>query len=250
MGSEEGRRRSGLMFLLARRIGARNYFLKWEEIAKICPPKYAKYQEKRVNKLWETIKFLQYDESHYFSGIESVTSLVRSDLRTGRKFNLITAMFSQMLDDFPPSVLENTYIFFIMGLGDSSPGVVRETFNLSADEMKAISDYCNKPGTMFARFKTQRGVLSQVVRLHASAYERFAFTTQGKDQALRAALAKLIPYDKVLDLLADRFPGGSAEAHIRKIVARRGDQVDASDDALATQVARELLEEATIDYGA
>ena len=250
MGSEEGRRRSGLMFLLARRIGARNYFLKWDEIEKICPPKYAKYQEKRVNKLWETIKFLQYDEAHYFSGIESVTSLVRSDLRTGRKFNLISAMFSQMLDDFPPSVLENTYIFFIMGLGDSSPGVVRETFNLSADEMKAISDYCNKPGTMFARFKTQRGVLSQVVRLHASAYERFAFTTQGKDQALRAALAKLIPYDKVLDLLADRFPGGSAEAHIRKIVARRGDQVDASDDALATQVARELLEEATIDYGA
>lgn len=246
MGTDEGKRRSGLMFLLARRIGARNYFLKWDEISKICPDRYADYQEKRVNKLWETIKFLQYDEAHYFSGIESVTNLVRSDLRTGRKFNLITAMFSQMLDDFPASVLENTYIFFIMGLGDASPEVVRETFHLSADEMKAIADHCNRPGTMFARFRTQRGILSQVVKLHASAYEKFAFTTQGRDQALRAALAKLIPYDQVLDLLADKFPGGSAEAYIRRVVAKRGDGKDDSDDALATQVARQLLDETNI----
>lgn len=243
MTNEEGRRRSGLMFLLARRIGARNYFLKWDEMAKLCPPLFADYQEKRVSKLWETMKFLQYDESHYFSGIEAVTSLVRSDLRTGRKFNLITAMFSQMLEDFPPAVLENTYIFFIMGLGDASPQVVRDTFALSPDEMKAIADHCNRPGTMFARFKTQRGVLSQIVRLQASAYERFAFTTQGRDQALRAALAKLMPYNEALGLLTDRFPSGTAETHFRKIIARRGQSSDESDDALAMQVARQLLDE-------
>lgn len=249
MNSEEGRRKSGLMFLLARRIGARNYFLKWDEMSKLCPPKYAAYQERRVTKLWETIKFLQYDESHYFSGIESVTTLVHSDLRTGRKFNLITAMFSQLLEDFPPAVLENTYIFFIMGLGDASPGVVRETFALTPDEMKAIADHCNRPGTMFARFKTQRGVLSQIVRLHASAYERFAFTTQGRDQALRSALAKLIPYDQVLDLLTDKFPNGTAEPYLRKLVAKRADSNNArdeSDDALATQVAKLLVEEAEL----
>lgn len=250
MNSEEGRRKSGLMFLLARRIGARNYFLKWDEMSKLCPPRYASYQEKRVTKLWETIKFLQYDESHYFSGIEAVTTLVHSDLRTGRKFNLITALFSQLLEDFPPAVLENTYIFFIMGLGDASPGVVRDTFALTPDEMKAISDHCNRPGTMFARFKTQRGVLSQIVRLHASAYERFAFTTQGRDQALRSALAKLIPYDKVLDLLTDKFPGGTAEPYLRKLVAQRANASsgnDDSDDALATQVARQLVEEAEVE---
>lgn len=241
MSNEEGRRRSGLMFLLARRIGARNYFLKWDEMAKLCPSLYADYQEKRVGKLWETIKFLQYDESHYFSGIEAVTSLVRSDLRTGRKFNLITAMFSQMLDDFPSAVLENTYIFFIMGLGDSSPQVVREIFGLSSDEMKAIADNCNRPGTMFARFKTQRGVLSQIVRLQASAYERFAFTTQGRDQALRAALSSLMPYDKVLDLLVDKFPNGTAEPHFRQLIAKRESHRDESDDALAMQVAKQLV---------
>lgn len=251
MNSEEGRRKSGLMFLLARRIGARNYFLKWDEMSKLCPPRYAAYQEKRVTKLWETIKFLQYDESHYFSGIESVTTLVHSDLRTGRKFNLITALFSQLLEDFPPAVLENTYIFFIMGLGDASPGVVRDTFALTADEMKAIGDHCNRPGTMFARFKTQRGVLSQIVRLHASAYERFAFTTQGRDQALRSALAKLMPYDKVLDLLTDKFPNGTAEPYLRKLVAQRAgasSTSDDSDEALATQVARNLFEEADLEF--
>jgi intracellular multiplication protein IcmB len=246
MGTEEGNRRSGLMFLLARRIGARDYFLKWDDIAKQCPAKYAGYQERRVGKLWETIKFLQYDEAHYFSGIESVTRLVRADLRTGRKFNLISAMFSQLLSDFPDAVLENTYIFFIMGLGDASPEKVRDTFLLTDDEMQAIATYCNKPGTMFARFKTQEGVLSQIVRLAASAYERFAFTTQGRDQALRAALAKRMPYNQVLDLLADRFPGGTAEPFINKLVANRADAKDVSDDALATQVAKILMDEAGI----
>ena len=241
--SEEGRRRSGLMFLLARRIGARNYFLKWDEMEKLCPLKYAEFQERRVTKLWETIKFLQYDESHYFSGIESVTTLVRSDLRTGRKFNLITAMFSQLLEDFPPAVLENTYIVFIMGLGDVSPAVVRETFGLSSDEMKAISDYCVRPGTMFARFKTKKGTLSQVLRLNASAYEQFAFTTQGKDQALRGALAKLMPYDQALNLLADRFPSGTAEPFMRRIMNQRTEFRDDDAQALATEVAKLLLAE-------
>ena len=243
MNNEEGKRKSGLMFLLARRIGARNYFLRWDEIQKLCPPQYAQYQERRITKLWETIKFLQYDEAHYFSGIESVTSLVNSDLRTGRKFNLITAMFSQLLSDFSTAVLENTYIVFIMGLGDASPQVVSETFGLSADEMGAIAEYCTRPGTMFARFKTQKGVLSQIVRLPASPYERFAFTTQGRDQALRAALAKKMPYDKVLDLLADRFPEGTAEPFINQVVARRGASADVSDDALVTQIADMLLDE-------
>lgn len=247
MNSDEGKRRSGLMFLLARRIGARNYFLKWDEIATLCPPRYAGWQERRVNKLWETIKYLQFDEAHYFSGIESVVSLVRSDLRTGRKFNLITAMFSQLLDDFPPAVLENTYIFFILGLGDASPATVRDTFSLSPDEMKAIGDYCIRPGTMFGRFRTQKGVLSQIIRLNASAYEKWAFTTQGKDQALRSALSRLLPYDKALDLLTDRFPSGSAEPYLARVLAQRTEFLDANADALATEVAKILLAESLIN---
>lgn len=245
MSSEEGKRRSGLMFLLARRIGARNYFLKWDELSKLCPPRYAVWQERRVNKLWETIKFLQFDEAHYFSGIESVVSLVRADLRTGRKFNLITAMFSQLLDDFSPAVLENTYIFFILGLGDSSPEKVKTTFGLSTDEMKAISDYCIRPGTMFGRFRTQKGVLSQIIRLNASAYEKWAFTTQGKDQALRSALSKLMPYDQALNFLTDRFPSGTAEPYLRRVLAQRTEFRDADADALATEVAKTLLSELT-----
>lgn len=241
--SEEGRRRSGLMFLLARRIGARNYFLKWEDAGKLCPPRYASWQERRINKLWETPKFLQYDESHYFSSIECVTSLVRSDLRTGRKFNLITAMFSQLMDDFPAAVIENTYNFFIMGMGDASPNMVRDAFQLTPDEMRAISEHCIKPGTMFGRFRTQKGVLSQIIRLNASAYEQWAFTTQGKNQALRAALAKLMPYDEALDLLTDRFPSGTAEPYLARVLAARGGFRDADADALATDVARTLLTE-------
>lgn len=239
--SEEGRRRSGLMFLLARFLGARNYFLKFDEMEALCPPRYAQYQQRRVAKLWETLKFLQYDEAHYCSGIESVSRLMSSDLRTGRKFNLICAMFSQMLDDFSPAVLENTYNVFIMGLGEAQPEVVRKTFGLSADEMRAIAEHCTSPGTMFARFKTKKGVLSQVVRLYASAYEKWAFTTQGRDQALRAALVRLMSYDDALDLLADQFASGTAEPYLKKYQSVEGAGVGQDDDALAMQVAKHLV---------
>lgn len=241
--TEEGRRRSGLMFLLARRIGARNYFLKWDMIEKLCPPEYRDYQEKRVNRLWETVKFLQYDESHYFSGIESVTRLVQNDLRTGRKFFLITAMFSQLLHDFSKDVVENMYNVFILSLGDTSPDEVQETFGLSNDEMGAISRYCIRPGRLFARFRTNSGMLSQILNLNASAYEQFAFTTQGRDQSLRNELSKLIPYNEALTLLAKRFPSGTAEAYFRQQIIKKGASADDSDEALATVAARQLLQE-------
>lgn len=240
MTSEEGRRRSGIMFLLARRIGARNYFLKWDEMAKECPARYAKYQEARVARLWETIKFLQYDESHYFSGIESVVNLVRSDLRTGRKFNLVTAMFSQQLEDFDKAVLDNSYIVFIMGMGDSSPASIRDLFGLSEDEMQSIAANCIRPGVMFGRFKTKFGTLSQVIKLPASTYEKWAFTTQGKDPALRTALSRHLPRNEVLSLLTRVFPDGTAEPYFRQMMALRAGLRD-DDSSLAEMAASEII---------
>jgi len=153
-----------------------------------------------------------------FSGIESVVGMVSSDIRTGRKYNLITAMFSQLLGDFSEHLIENTYNFLIMGLGDSSPQVVKKTFGLSDDEMMAIQRYCVRPGVLFGRFKTRHGVLSQVLYLHASAYERWCFTTQGKDQTLRAALTKYMPFDEVLDLLTDKFQAGRQSRGLRDLL--------------------------------
>jgi hypothetical protein len=193
-----------------------------------------------VGRLWETIKVLQYDESHYFSGIESVVNLVRSDLRTGRKFQLVTAMFSQQLEDFDKSVLDNSYIVLIMGLGDSSPAVVRDTFGLSDDEMQSIASNCVRPGVMFARFKTKVGTLSQVVRLNVSAYEQWAFTTQGRDPALRAALSKLMPRNEAIAMLTDVFPSGTAEPFFRQLLAQKAG-IREDDSSLADIAANEIL---------
>lgn len=241
--SEEGRRRSGLMFLLARRIGARHYFLKWDDVAKYCPARYESYQRKRIDRLWETLKFLQYDECHYFSGIHSVVRLVESDLRTGRKFNLVSAMFSQLLDDFSPSLIENTYNFFVMGLGDTSPQRVQEVFALSDDEMGAIQRYCVRPGVLFARFKTRMGVLSQVLCLHASAYEKWCFTTQGRDQTLRNALVeRLGSVTEAIAFLVDRFPEGTAEGWLANLALEAAES-GVEDDALAQIAVKRLLKE-------
>jgi len=129
-----------------------------------------------------------------------------------------------------------------MGMGDSSPRHVQEVFALTEDEVNAIQSHCVRPGTLFARFKTNVGVLSQILKLHASSYEKWCFTTQGRDQTLRDSLSRLMPFDEAIDLLVDRFPDGSAGLYLRSLADEMVEN-RLEDDALADVAAKRLARE-------
>ncbi|TAL65698.1 MAG: hypothetical protein EPN79_10990 [Burkholderiaceae bacterium] len=246
MTSEEGRRRSALMFLFARRLGAKNFFARWEEVSNLCPPQYARFQKERISKMWEQMKFLEYDEVHYASGAKSFQMLLQQDLRVGRKFNMVTMMMSQLISDFPEAIMANTTNFYIFGLGDGGMAdQVKKSFNLTDAEMHAISTYCRKPGTLFARFITSEGVLAQILRTTASSLDKWAFTTNASDAPVRAALALKLggtddSYRVALSLLARLLPGGTAKPMISAIMADMG-ETDINEDSMASVVAEKII---------
>lgn len=244
--SEEGRRRSALMFLFARRLGARNFFARWEEVSALCPDLYRRYQKDRVEKLWEQMKFLEYDEVHYASGADAFQRLLAQDLRVGRKFNMVTMMMSQLVQDFPDAIMANSTNFYIFGMGDGSMAdEVKKSFKLTDAEMQAISVHCRRPGTLFARFVTTEGVLAQVLKTTASPLDKWAFTTNAADAPVRAALARKLggteeSYWKALALLAKMLPAGSAKPMIAALMAEKG-EFDIDDSSVSNDVATRLI---------
>ncbi|MEJ8837581.1 hypothetical protein [Ramlibacter sp. AN1133] len=208
--SEEGRRRFGLMMLFARRLGARNFFLHPDDMAQVCPPKYLPYHQARIQKIREQLKFLEYDEVHNAKGIGSVQDLLQKDAREGRKYNVVGILSSQDLDDFPVDLVKNCYNFFIMGAGnDKAARELQETFNLSDSELQTIMAECTSPGKFFGMFRTNRGMLSQLLHTKVGPIEHWAYTTTAEDMNLRDAMYDQFGVKGSLAFLAHRFPRGS-----------------------------------------
>lgn len=245
--SEEGRRRFGLMMLFARRLGARNFFLHPDELRGVCPPNYLAYQMDRVQKIQEELKFLEYDEIHNAKGIESVQNLIQKDAREGRKYNVVGILSSQDLDDFPPDLVKNCYNFFILGAGSAQAGKeLQKTFDLTTSEVRAITTECTRPGVLFGMFRTNRGMLSQLLYTKPGPRESWAYNTSATDMALRNALYQEIGVRRALSFLGSRFAGGSARNYIDDL--RRGMSASAASDDSMTSIVIERLRPDLIAY--
>ncbi len=216
--SEEGARRFGLIMLFARRLGARNFFLHPDDIRDACPELYLPYQLARATKLKEELKFLEYDEIHNAKGIGAVQNLLQKDAREGRKYNVVAILSSQDLGDFPEDLVKNSYNFFILGAGSAaSSRQLQDTFNLSDSERDLILSECTSPGKVFGMFRTNRGMLSQLLLTRPGTVEIWAFNTSATDMALRDMLYERIGAKRTLAFLASVFPGGSARPYIEEL---------------------------------
>lgn len=233
--SEEGKRRYGVTLLFARRLGARNFFLDEEEIVDICPPDYAEYHSNRAQKIRSELKFLEYDEIHNARGISAVQELLQKDAREGRKYNIVTVLSSQELDDFPKALVNNSYNFFIMGVGSSTASTeLKACFELSDSEIRAIERDCTGPGKFFAMFKTKKGTLSQVLYTKPGPIEKWAFSTTSNDMTLRDALYDEFGVRNTLTFLAREFPSGTARPLIDTLRMNMGE--DAPEDGITAAV--------------
>lgn len=239
--SEEGKRRFGLMLLFARRLGARDFFLHPDDMNEVCPPLYRSYQMTRVQKIKEELKFLEYDEIHNAKGIGAVQELLQKDAREGRKYNVVGILASQDLGDFPPDLVKNCYNFFILGVGNAMAArELKAVFDLADSEVKEIMDKCTKPGTMFGMFKTNRGLLSQVLVTRPGSVQKWAFNTNSSDMAFRDALYARFGVKKALTALIQAFPDGSVRDYLDEMRRTMGDdRVD--DDGLTEMAIRKLM---------
>ena len=140
-GDETADRQTAIMYMLARHVLVRNWWLS-EDAVKTMPQKYRAHHEKRLSAIRETPKRLCYDEFHRTSRSKAVRSQVVRDVREGRKWGVQIILASQLLDDFDNDMVDLATGVWILGgaVSDRVVNYATERFGLS-DTAKWVMRY-------------------------------------------------------------------------------------------------------------
>lgn len=238
-GSSAAKKQSAIMYMLARHALMSRCRIE-EEILDTVPEKYHEYYLERMKLLGPEVKIFSYDEFHRTSGIEGFCNQIERDIREGRKYNTQTLIFSQDPDDYSDIMVEFSTTQFILGAGgDRVSGTDRgvqlaRRFGLSESDLRII-DRLRGPtreGAMaFMIAKTKEGNCKMLVYNTIGASERWALETNAWNRALRDRVVSRLGLRQGLELLAKRFPSGSAAEEIEQYARmRRSDQIESDED--------------------
>jgi len=227
-GGEAADRQTAVMYMLARYILAKNYYLT-EENAKDMPEQYVEYHTERITELREDAKRLVYDEFHRTSRCQAVRDQVIVDMREGRKWKVQVALISQSVEDFDSVMVDFSTGIYIMDAGPAQ--AIKKTadiFGLSKTAIYALSTRVHGPreggATFLAQFATKDGQNTQLLTNTIGPIELWAFSTTAEDAKLRNILYKKLGPQKARRLLAKLFPAGTATKMIEERLSVAKDQ--------------------------
>ncbi len=242
-GGEAADRQTAIMYMLARYILARNFYLTEEAMSGV-PKLYMEYHQKRVKEIGEDPKRIVYDEFHRTSRAQAVRDQVLVDMREGRKWNVHVALLSQSLDDFDPTMIEFATSIFIMDAGPKQ-AVEKSTkvFGLSETARLALELRVHGPraggATMLAQFATKEGTNTQLITSTIGPIELWAFNTTSVDAKIRNGLYKRIGAANARRVLAAMYPAGSAA----KVVEDKLTHVKSTDGLISEERTNSVIDE-------
>jgi intracellular multiplication protein IcmB len=220
-GGEAADRQTAVMYMLARYVLGRNFYLTEESINEMTET-YRQYHSLRIAELREDPKRLVFDEFHRTSKAQAVRDQVVIDMREGRKWKVQICLISQSLDDFDDVMVEFSTAVYIM---DAGPAQTLEKsakiFGLSPTAKMALKTRVHGPteggATFLAQFATKNGANMQLLTLTLGPVELWAFSTTVEDAMVRNALYAAIGPKEARRLLATLFPNGT----ITKLIEKR-----------------------------
>lgn len=213
-GGDAANRQTSVMYMLARYVMGRHYFLTEDDI-KEMPEAYRAYHEVRIMEIREDPKRIVLDEFHRTSGVEAVRAQVIQDMREGRKWKVQIALISQSLDDFDAVMVEFATSIFIMDAGpEQAIQKTTKIFGLSSTAQQALRTRVHGPkeggATFLAQFATKNGMNTQLLTLTLGPVELWAFSTTLEDTQIRNKLYQKLGPAEARRVLAVLFPSGSA----------------------------------------
>lgn len=213
-GGDTANRQTAVMYMLARYVLARHYFLTEQDVGDM-PTAYRSYHEGRVLEIREDPKRIVFDEFHRTANVEAVRAQVIQDMREGRKWKVQVALISQSLDDFDAVMVEFATSIFIMDAGpEQSVQKTTQVFGLSSTAQQALRSRVHGPreggATFLAQFATKNGMNTQLLTLTLGPIELWAFSTTLEDAQIRNRLYRKIGPAEARRVLASLFPAGSA----------------------------------------
>lgn len=212
-GGDAADRQTSVMYMLARYVLARHYYLTEEGLG-VIPEQYRTYHKDRIAEIREDPKRIVYDEFHRTSKSAAVRDQVIIDMREGRKWKVQISLLSQSVDDFDPVMIDFATSIYIMDAGPSQ--AIEKTskiFGLSETARTALRTRVHGPrqggATFLAQFATKLGVNVQLLTLTLGPIELWAFSTTAEDATVRNQLYRHIGPSEARRFLATLFPNGT-----------------------------------------
>lgn len=212
-GGDAADRQTAVMYMLARYVLARHYYLTEESMNNV-PEQYKEYHKERILEIREDPKRIVYDEFHRTSKSVAVRDQVIIDMREGRKWNVQIALLSQSVDDFDAIMIDFSTAIYVMDAGPSQ-AVEKTTqiFGLSSTAKAALTTRVHGPrqggATFLVQYATKSGVNVQLLTLTLGPIELWAFSTTAEDASVRNQLYRHLGPSEARRLLAALFPNGS-----------------------------------------
>lgn len=248
------KRQTAVMYMLARHVVAKNFFLHTDDV-KFFPPAYQAYQQQRITEIMQDKKHLQYDEFHVTQGISAVRDQVEADMRMTGKVGVQVTLISQSIKDFTPAMLDFATAKFVLSRANQATiDEMRKVFAMSATAEHVVTKEIrppNKDGSYFlGMFKTKASEADavQLLRNTVGGIKLWAFSTTNEDVIVRDALYERIGAAETRRFLAKLYPGGSVQDEIERRRQRMSQAVIPDTGDKQDGVINELIEELLVTY--
>ncbi|AMP88606.1 type IVB secretion system protein IcmB/DotO [Legionella pneumophila] len=249
-GGDAADRQTAVMYMLARYVLARHYYLTEESLNNV-PEQYKEYHKQRVLEIREDHKRIVYDEFHRTAKSSAVREQVIIDMREGRKWKVQISLLSQAVDDFDPVMIDFATAIYVMDAGPSQ--AVEKTsqiFGLSETAKIALRTRVHGPrqggATFLAQFATKTGINVQLLTLTLGPVELWAFSTTAEDATVRNLLYRHLGPSEARRLLAALFPNGTVtkelEARLASMKQKVGLIEDDEREGMINQLVNDILE--------
>ncbi|HAT2139857.1 type IVB secretion system protein IcmB/DotO [Legionella pneumophila] len=249
-GGDAADRQTAVMYMLARYVLARHYYLTEESLNNV-PEQYKEYHKQRVLEIREDHKRIVYDEFHRTAKSSAVREQVIIDMREGRKWKVQISLLSQAVDDFDPVMIDFATAIYVMDAGPSQ--AVEKTsqiFGLSETAKIALRTRVHGPrqggATFLAQFATKTGINVQLLTLTLGPVELWAFSTTAEDATVRNLLYRHLGPSEARRLLAALFPNGTVtkelEARLASMKQKAGLIEDDEREGMINQLVNDILD--------
>ncbi|GAB0119843.1 ATP-binding protein [Acidisoma sp. 7E03] len=248
-GSAAANRQTEMVYLLARHILARNFFLHPEYLG-FVPERVRDYHSARFTEIYETVKRIDYDEWHRTQGSALVRAQAELDVREGRKHNVQLGFASQRLSDMGDGIIAQSTGRFVLGADDQRErDAIIERFGLTTASGRIVRHRLTGPRREGAPFlailRAEQKHYEQFLINSLGPVELWALSTTPADTSLRNRLYDRIGFTEALRRLSKVFPNGTATDEIErrtKALLRKGDAADSIEAGVIETVAGELIE--------
>lgn len=259
-----GDRVTAVMYMLARQVTARDYYLTEDFVNDMPAPahvqisenapveKYKAYHLERIQEIRQDPKRICYDEFHRTAKAEQVREQVVLDMREGRKWQVDIMLASQDLGDFDKNMVNFATGVFVMDGGNAQTvNDIATTFGFQDEfERRALETSIRGPrrggGVFLAKFDIKSVWYTMLLSAPLGSMELWAFSTTTEDAVIRNRLYEKVGPRRARQWLARAYPGGSAKSDVESRRQRLKDStsmlLEGESDNVIDQIIQDVMD--------